>query len=513
MASRHLTADGVWELVRRRAELTPDGVLAFDERRRRLTFGELAVAAERVAAGLAELGVRRGSVVSWQLSSRFDTIVLFVALSRLGAVQNPLIMMLRRTELRFICRQAGTRLLIVPPEYRGFAHAAMARSLATELPGMDVLVGELPTADPAILPPVGPDPEVRWLFYTSGTTSAPKGARHTDAGLLAASTTYCTALAPTEHDRIAGLAPMAHVGGVLHVLSALQAGCSLIITDIFAPEATAELLSELGVTLGGNGVPFARRLIEQQLARPGRALFPKLRAFLVGGAPRHPDLHDQVRTVLGGVGIVSGYGLTECPYLAWGSLTDGDREHATTEGRPGPGTEVRIVRADGSRADPAESGELRVRAGQLLRGYVDATLDAEAFDADGFFRTGDLATLDRNGYLTITGRLKDVIIRNMENISAREVEDQLLTCDGIADGTVIGLPDGETGERVCAVVVAEGEPPDLARLCAQLVARGLNKRKLPVQLEIMAELPRNAMGKVVKRELRERFLTGTDGTS
>lgn len=500
-----LRAPSIWPLVAKRAERTPDAVLAYDQRRRRLTFGALAAAAERVAAGLAEKGVRRGTVVSWQLPSRLSTIVLFTALARLGAVQNPLVMTLREPELRFICGQARTELLIVPSQFRGFVHDDMAESVAEQLTGMQVLVvdDELPHAEPAGLAPMTPEPEVRWLFYTSGTTSVPKGARHTDAGLIAASTTYCTAIAPRPDDRIASLAPIAHIGGVLHVLSAVQAGCSLIITDVFEPEETAELLGELDVTLGGNGVPFARKLIQQQAAQPDRRLFPRLRAFLVGGAPRPAALHQQVRDTLGGVGIVSGYGLTECPYIAWGRLTDSESQHATTEGRPGPGTEVRIVREDGTLADPGEPGELHVKNHQLCRGYVDSDLDAEAFDGEGFLRTGDLATVDDNGYLSITGRLKDVIIRNMENISAQEVEQHLLGCTGVADAAVIGLPDPDTGEGVCAVVVPEGPPPALAALCAQLLASGLNKRKLPERLEIVTELPRNAMNKVVKQELRD----------
>ncbi|HVV08095.1 class I adenylate-forming enzyme family protein [Amycolatopsis sp.] len=503
----YLQAPGIWELIARRAELTPDAVLAYDERRRRLTFGGLKEAAERVAAGLASRGVGRGTVVSWQLPSRLSTIVLFTALSRLGAVQNPLIMMLREPEVRFICTQARSELLIVPTEFRGFAHGAMAKTVAAGLPGLDVLIAddELPEAGPAGPAADAADPQVRWLFYTSGTTSAPKGARHTDAGLIAAATTYCAALTPDEDDRIAGLAPIAHVGGVLHVLSAVQAGCALIISDLPDPVTTTDLLSELDVTLGGNGVPFARQQLARQRAHPDRPLFPRLKAFLVGGAPRTAELHFEVRDTLGGAGIISGYGLTECPYVAWGSFADGEHEHATTEGRAGPGTELRVVLEDGSPAAPGEPGELRVKARQLCLGYVDSTLDAEAFDEDGFFRTGDLATVDENGYLTITGRLKDVIIRNMENISAREVEDHLLGCAGVADAAVIGVPDADTGERVCAVVVPDGPAPDLAALCAQLLARGLNKRKLPERLEIVTELPRNAMHKVVKRELRDRF--------
>ncbi|MFJ8019421.1 AMP-binding protein [Streptomyces sp. NPDC096311] len=516
MKDSRLTADRIWELVGLRAAATPEAVLAYDEHGRQLTFGGLEADAKRVAAGLARRGVRRGTVVSWQLPSRLETIVVIAALARLGAVQNPLIMMLREPDVRFICAQAGSELLLVPPDFRGFPHAEMAAAVARDVPGLDVLVidGALPEGDPAQLEPESASPRVRWLFYTSGTTASPKGARHTDPGLIAASTTFCAAIRPGPQDRVAALAPMAHVGGVLHVVTALQTGCALLVSDVFSPAST-QLLSERQVTFGGNGVPFARTLIEQQRARPDRPLFPGLKAFLVGGAPRTAALHEEIRSVLGGVGVVSGYGLTECPYFAWAAPGDGDHELATTEGRPGPGAQARIVRSDGTEAAPGESGELRVKAPQLMLGYVDADLDSDTFDGDGYFRTGDLAMLDEKGYLTITGRLKDVIIRNMENISAREVEEALLACPGVADAAVIGLPDTVTGERVCAVVVPANpaDPPVFEELCARLLAGGLNKRKLPVQLELVEDLPRNALLKVVKRELRERFAPRGQSTS
>ena len=499
----------IWRLVERRADLTPDGLLVIDDQHRTMTFGQFRDRAERVAAGLAERGVTEGTVVSWQLPSRIETMVLFAALCRLGAVQNPLIMMLREPEVDFICRQAGSRLLIVPTLFRGYDHGAMAESIARRMDGLDVVITDdgLPESDPAALGPEPDGPQTRWLFYTSGTTSAPKGARHVDRGLLAASRTFCTALEPSPDDRIAALAPMAHVGGVLHVLSALTTGSSLIICEIFEPKATAQLLREAGVTIGGSGAPFGRMFLELQRTRPDEPLFPGMKAFLVGGSPRPESLHYEIRDELGGVGLVSGYGLTECPYIAWGTLGDTDQQHATTEGRPGPGTQVRIVRPDGTQAEPGERGELRVKAPQLMLGYVDQSLDRDAFDEDGFFRTGDLAFVDEQGYVTITGRIKDVIIRNMENISAREVEEHLLTHPGIADVAVIGLPDPTTGERVCAVVVPQdpASPPTLEDVCRHARERGLNVRRLPAQLEIVDELPRNAMGKIVKSRLRERF--------
>jgi acyl-CoA synthetase (AMP-forming)/AMP-acid ligase II len=510
-----LEADSVWQLLRRRAALTPGRLFMIDANRRLVTFGELFHRAERVGAGLAERGVHRGSVVSWQLPSRIDTIVLFTALSRLGAVQNPLVMMLREPEVGFISGQARSALLVVPRSYRQYEHGAMAESISASSGGLDVLTvdDDLPEAVPRPQERADSGTETRWLFYTSGTTSAPKGARHTDRGLIAAARTYCSALLPTPDDRIALIAPIAHVGGVLHVLAAFMTGAALVVADLFDPVAVAQLLGESGVTIGGNGVPFGLKFIELQRGRPHDPLFPAMKVFTIGGSPRPRTFSQDIRETLGGSGIVSGYGLTECPFVSWASLRDPDGDRALSEGRPGPDAQVRITRGDGAAADAGEPGEVRVKAPQLMQGYVDASLDADAFDDEGYFRTGDLGVVDDRGYLTITGRIKDVIIRNMENISAREVEDAFLGHPGIAELAVIGLPDEQTGERVCAVVVPRSahDSPTLPELCEYARSRGLNVRRLPVQLEIVEQLPRNAMGKVMKRRLREQFDHGSAG--
>jgi acyl-CoA synthetase (AMP-forming)/AMP-acid ligase II len=511
-----VVANCVWQLVRTRAEQTPDRVLVTDEHDQALTFEGLRQRAEEVAAGLYRLGIGPGDVASWQLPSRIDTIVLFVALARLGAVQNPLIPMLRENEIDFICTQTGTKLLVVPSVFRGFDHLSMARSIAERLPAMQVVNADdgLPIGDPATLPPE-PDPTaeqsaqlVRWLFFTSGTTASPKGAQHTDAGLLAASATFVSNTILQPEDRVASLSPIAHVGGVLHVLSAITTGSRLIITAIFDPVQTTLQMQSAQVTLGGSGVPFIQAYLRQQRQHPEERYFPKARAFLVGGSPRPPQLHYEVKNELGGVGIVSGYGLTECPYLSWARVDDPDDKLSMSEGRPVAATRIRIVDADGQSVPAGESGELRVRAPQLMLGYLDSSLDAEAFDEHGYFRTGDLAMVDDDGYITITGRIKDVIIRNMENISAREIENLVLTFPRVAEMAAIGLPDSETGERVCAVVVPADptDPPTLDELVSHLRAEGLNPRKLPVQIEYVTELPRNAMGKVVKKTLKSRMV-------
>jgi acyl-CoA synthetase (AMP-forming)/AMP-acid ligase II len=213
-----------------------------------------------------------------------------------------------------------------------------------------------------------------------------------------------------------------------------------------------------------------------------------------------------VKAELGGAGVVSVYGLTEAPFVVLSSPRDPDEKLACSEGRAAGGAELRVVAADGSACAPGEVGEIRVRGPQLFRGYLDAKQDAGAFDAEGFFRTGDLGRLDAEGFLAVTGRLKEIIIRNGENISAKEIEDLLYAHPRIAEAAVIGLPDARTGERCCAVVVPkDGAGVDLAELGRYCRDAGLARQKVPEQLELVAELPRNASGKVRKYELRRRF--------
>jgi non-ribosomal peptide synthetase component E (peptide arylation enzyme) len=180
---------------------------------------------------------------------------------------------------------------------------------------------------------------------------------------------------------------------------------------------------------------------------------------------------------------------------------------ATTEGPAVAGTTLRIVTVDGKQAGVGEEGEVRAKGPQVTLGYLDPALDAEAFDDEGWFRTGDLGTLDADGNLTITGRLKDVIIRKGENISAKEVEDLLFTHPKVADVAVVGLPDDVSGERACAVVVpaAGVEPLTFEEMTHHLRDAGLITRKLPEQLEVVDALPRNPSGKIVKFELRRQF--------
>jgi acyl-CoA synthetase (AMP-forming)/AMP-acid ligase II len=439
--------------------------------------------------------------------------VLAAALARLGAVQNPILPIYRERETRFIAGQTRARLLCVPPVFRNFDYPALARTLAGERADLDVLIvdGSLPEGDPAALPAPAPalaaaHQPVRWILYSSGTTSDPKGARHTDASLIASFVGLVRVLDLRPDDRHAFVFPLTHVGGIGWLIASLVAGFAHIAVAVFEPKSVIPLLARHGVTQAGAGTVFHQAYLAAQREQGGAPIFPRVRAFPGGGAPKPPQLHYDVKKELGGVGIVSGYGLTEAPIIAMNTVTTSDEELAHTEGRVNPpDAEIRVVRSDGTLAGAGEEGELCFRGPQLFRGYLDARLDAAAFDADGFFRTGDLGRLDANGAVVVTGRTKDVIIRKGENISAKEVEDLLYTHPKVADVAVIGLPDPALGERCCAVVSCAGEALAFDEMAAFLIGKGLMRQKIPEQLEIVAEVPRNAAGKIQKQLLRERF--------
>jgi acyl-CoA synthetase (AMP-forming)/AMP-acid ligase II len=499
-------------LIEARAQATPAARFVLDEDGRELSFVEYRAECERAAAGLHELGVREGTNVSWQLPTWIESMVLVGALSRLGAVQNPILPIYREREVGFVVRQTGAKLFVVPGEWRGFDYEAMALSIAKGAPGLEVLVANrsLPQDDPDRLPPPPDDPAaLRWVYYTSGTTADPKGATHTDPSVWASAYAMVLAFELAPEDRHGLVFPFTHIGGLGLLMAALISGCSHAIVESFAPPAAAiEALRKADVTIAGAGTVFHLAYLDAQRALPeGERLFPRARAFVGGGAAKPPQLHYEVKAELGGVGIVSGYGLTECPILAMASIHDPDDKLANTEGRATPGVEIKVVTLDGSLAACGEEGELCVRGPQLCRGYLDSSLDAAAFDAEGFFRTGDLGVVDADGYVAITGRVKDVIIRKGENISAKEVEDLLFTHPQIADAAVIGLPDPRSGERACAVVVmAEGAPPlTLAEIGEFCRGEGLMVQKIPEQLEIVDVLPRNPTGKVLKHELQSAY--------
>lgn len=534
MAELLLDVATMWDLVERRASLTPDAPMLIDEIDRRVTFGEFRDWAERVAAGFAAMGVGEGTPVTWQLPARIETVVMSMALSRLGAVQNPIIPIYREREVGFALRQTGSRVLCCPGVWRGFDYRAMAESLTGGLdpsPAVVVIDREPPEGDPRLLPPARPqaggDP-VRWIYYTSGTTSEPKGVRHTDATLLAGGRGLALALDMSPSDVGSIAFPFAHIAGPDYLVTVLASGFPAVIAEAFVPADAVALYRRHGVTLAGGSTAFYQAFLTEQRKHPGERIIPTLRLLSGGGAPKPPEIFYEVEREMG-VKVAHGYGMTEVPMISQGSPHDTNDQLVATEGRPVLGAEVRIVSVadgsvvgrslvggsavgksivDGSEVDVGTDGEVRLRGPMVFKGYTDPALTADAFDEDGFFRTGDLGHLRGDGHLVLTGRLKDVIIRKGENISAKEIEDLLYTHPKVADVAVIGLADPERGERVCAVVERAPDvgPLTFDEMVAHLHGAGLMVQKVPEQLEVVDELPRNqTLRKVLKFELRTTY--------
>lgn len=491
------TSRTLWQLLARRAALTPDRPV-FLQDDRTLTFGGLRAGAERVAAGLYGMGVRPGTVVAWQLPTRIETALLSFALARLGAVQSPVIPFYRDREVGFALRESRAEFFAVPGTWRGYDHTAMARRLGAK--GIFEAYDALPDGDPARLPPPPAEgTSVRWIYWTSGTTSAPKGVLHTDRSLIAGGSCLAHALRLRPDDVGSMAFPYAHIAGPDYTVMLLLYGFPAVLFEQFALPAALVGYRRHRVTVAGGSTAFYSMFLAEQRKQPGEKIIPTLRLLAGGGAPKPPEVYHAVVREMG-VQLAHGYGMTEVPMITMGDPRDTAENLATTEGRPPREMEIRIV-----------DGEVRLRGEAVCRGYLDPAQTAEAFDADGFLRTGDLGYLTDGGHLVLTGRRKDVIIRKGENISAKEIEDLLHRHPAVGDVAVIGLPDAERGERVCAVVErAVPPPPDgeltLEAVTAYLRAAGLSVHKLPEQLEVVDALPRGeTLRKVLKYELRERF--------
>ena len=489
-------APTLWQLLVARAAESPDRMALLDEHDRRLDFAALLARAERLAAGLLALGLGEGTPVTWQLPTRIESVLFSLALARLGAVQNPILPLYREREVGAVLRETGARFLIVPRVFRGFDHLAMARTLSGgRIAVLDADAG-LPDGEPASLPRPPAEPEaVRWIYATSGTTSTPKCALHSDASLIAGGAGLAAALDPGPDDVGSICFPYTHIGGPDYLVMLLLRGMSALLLESFVPAEAVAVMRRHGVTLSGGSTAFYQAFLTEQRKQPGAPLLPSLRLLAGGGAPKPPELFWQVRRELG-VPILHGYGMTECPMIASGTPHDSDEQLANSDGRPVAGCELRVV-----------DGEIRVRGPMLCRGYTDPALTRAAFDAEGFFRTGDLGHLRPDGHVVLTGRVKELIIRKGENLSPREIEDLLATHPGVAAVAVIGLPDPERGERVCAVIEPRpgAAPLTFAEMRAFCRDAGLMTQKIPEQLEIVDALPRNATQKILKHELRARF--------
>ena len=491
------------------AERLPERTAVVEDTRR-LTYAELHRQAVRVAGWLGAAGVGAGDVATMQLPNWWEACVVYQGLSRLGCVVNPVVPIYRDRELAFILAQAEPRVVIIPHRFRGFDYVEMFTRLLDRSPTPPRVVvvrpeGPLPAGFIALDPPAGTDrllpvgepDDICLLLYTSGTTADPKGVLHSHQSLVYEVRSIIDLCGLAAADTVFMPSPLTHITGFLYgLLLPTVTGAAAVLLDRWDPAAAVDLIQREDCRFSVAATPFLFGLVEEHVRRGHRTT---LTHFLCGGADVPPDLVRRATDVLG-CPVARIYGSSEFPTFSSGRPSDGPEISADTDGVPIGPAEGRIEDEGGG------PGELVLRGPDLFLGYLDPELNADAFTADGYFRTGDLATLDERGAFTIRGRKKDIIIRGGENISAKEVEDLLFGHASVRQVAVVAMPDPVLTERACAFVVPEeGAEVTLDDLTAYLEDCRLARQKLPERLEIVAELPMTASGKVQKFLLRDRI--------
>ncbi|HKY93119.1 MAG TPA: AMP-binding protein [Nevskiaceae bacterium] len=492
------------------AARTPDRVLLVDGDRRvtaRVLLEE--------ASALAQAMLHRapvGSVVSFMLPNWHEAATIYLAATLAGMVTNPILPSLRDHELHFILRDADSRFVFVPSTFRSFDYAAMLGRVVSGLerpPVVVVLRGDagphlayeslLRTPAPATALAAREPDAVRMVMYTSGTTGRPKGVLHTHNSLHALLCQLREHWLVEPGDRFLVPSPISHIGGSIYAFEApLLLGTTAVLMERWDPDDGARLIDAEACTHMAGATPFLEGLLAA--AQRAATRLPSLKVFVCGGASVPPSLVRNAKAALERAVVTRVYGSTEVPVTTVGATrADEAAPAAETDGRPG----IAEIRLDGHASAPAGEGEVLARGPQMLVGYLREQDEAAAFDADGYFRTGDLARWVDGRYLKITGRAKDIIIRNGENIATKEIEDLLARHPGIAEIAIVGVPDPRTGERAVAVVVPKGETaPDVASLGTFLAGLGVAKFKIPERVVLWNALPKNDAGKVLKHQIR-----------
>lgn len=486
------------------------------------TYGELDAVVTRMAAGLAALGVEKASVVSCQLPNWWQMTALFLACGRLGAVFNPLMPIFRERELRFMLGHARSHVLIVPQHFRGFDYATMAAGLRTELPELRHVLVINGTDDNSFERQLLGQAwetscdtqalfaqrrhradDVVQLLFTSGTTGEPKGVLHTCSTLMNNVRPYAERMALGRDDIVYMASPMSHQTGFLYgMLMPIYLGAVAVLQDVWDAGTALKVLAAERPTFTMASTPFLADLVEVAANHP--EALASLRIFVSAGAPIPESLVERAGTRLPAK-IVSAWGMTETGAVTMTRVQDDPERAIHTDGLALPLMAVQVVNDAGQPLPASIEGHLQVRGASLFVGYLKRP-DLYSVDAQGWFATGDLARMDEQGYIRITGRTKDVVIRGGENIPVVEVENLLYKHPAISAVALVGCPDERLGERVCAYVTLHEGFDDL-RLedaVAFLLEHNLSRNYLPEYLEVLQALPRTPSGKIQKFKLHER---------
>jgi cyclohexanecarboxylate-CoA ligase len=492
-----------------------------DETRTVLSYRELDRIVTRMAAGLASLGVEKSEVVSCQLPNWWQMTALHLACVRIGAILNPLMPIFRERELSFMLGHAHSRVLVVPKVFRGFDYAAMAQGLRGELPDLRhvlVIGGEGENAFEQFLD----DPweeradtqalfaerrlhgdDIVQLLYTSGTTGEPKGVLHTSNTLFSNVRAFAERLHLNADDVILMASPMAHQTGFLYgLMMPIYLQTTAVLQDVWDPLYAVKIIAAEKPTFTMASTPFLADLLG--VAPKHRQELASLRMFASAGAPIPGALVERAGTAMN-TKIISAWGMTENGAVTTTRPEDDPERAIHTDGLALPWTEVRVVDDQGQELPRGSEGNLMTRGASLFVGYLKRP-ELYGVDQEGWFATGDLARMDEDGYIRITGRTKDVVIRGGENIPVAEIENLLYRHPAISSVALVGCPDERLGERVCAYVTLKEGHAELSLKDAVtfLLEQRLTKTYLPEYLEVLPDLPRTPSGKIQKFKLRDQ---------
>ena len=484
---------------------------------RDVTAGEVWAGATRLAAALWARGFRAGDVIAFQMPNWHEAAFIDVAACLLGVVVCPIVTIYRDTEVALILSDSRAKGIFVAERFRGFDFAAMLARLRPALPALahvwtvrgtqpNTADGDLRTlmADaPALpaLPAVSPD-AVKLVLYTSGTTGRPKAVLHSHNSLIRATLMCARHWGIAPGDTTLMPSPVTHVTGFSHGLEMpFFGGTRCVLMEKWNAAEAADIIEREQVSFTIGATPFLQELMDVAEAS-GRTL-PSLRLFPCGGAAVAPEIIYRVARVLPNCRSFRVYGSSEAPMITFGFCAPGqERLAAETDGEI-VDYEVRVVDLDGRPLGLGQEGEICARGPALFLGYADPAHSAEAFDADGFFRTGDIGYVTADRAVVFTGRIKDLINRGGEKISAKEVEDLLHQHPAVMNAAVVAMPHPRLGETVCAYVIPKpGATVTAADIVALLDAAGVAKQKYPERFIFVDDFPKTASGKVKKDLLR-----------
>lgn len=516
-------ASGAWmgrttaDFAEQRARQTPQQI-AVVEGGRRLTYAFLLDEARRIAAGLRDLGLQPGDVISFQLPNWWEAVAINLAASLGGWVVNPIVPIYRDAEVGFILADCQAKAIFVPEQFRSIDYVEMLGRIAAEGGARPLLVtvrgGESSSAlryetlgrssAPWERNLAAPD-DLKLVLYTSGTTGRPKGVLHSHNTLMAELRAVTQFWRVGAQDVVIMPSPVTHITGYSYALEyVFFAGIKVVLMDRWDAQQALALIQAEDASLTVGATPFLAELAAAVEASGAR--LPSFRLFASGGAPVPPDLVLRASRAMPGCLVCRVYGSSESPTVTLGINAAADQDRAAVTDGKVCNNEVRIADAvTGAELPLGEEGEILVRGPEVMLCYSREADTRDAFDADGFFRTGDLGTLSPDGFITVTGRKKDLIIRGGENLSPKEVEDLLHAHPDVLEAAVVAMPHARLGETPCAYVVLKpGRGMDLERMRAYLDAQRLARQKFPEQLFVIDAMPKTASGKILKHVLRSR---------